>query len=630
METGPTDTKEKLGLIMAQWLKKHLALWVQTGILNRDQQEAITNLYAWPEQEKERPAGEKPALRLVTVLEAIGAFLIGIGVISLVAFNWPDLPNFLKLTIIIASIVLAHLAGFIVLAKRPEYEKAGLSLIFLGNLLYGAGIWLVAQMYHMNYGYTAGLFLWALGIVPLVWLLKSELNFFLALTLFIVWTFGEALGDQKPHLNFLVILLGLLGPLSYYLKSQVGLALCLVTGGAWLLVNNILWFGTNMSIHLVAPLALYGIALLASSNLHAAGNLAAYRQIYLVIGLVITSLAIGIVPLFGPIKFDPQAMTLATLPASFWTCSGLLFTGVLAAGLLARIKDLDSTGHSINKMLPFLLAAALFVFLMPLLKTYMTLSLLPLIIVAVAYRYISRSIILLNILVVYMFFWLPFCLIRWEQPLLLFVLYPAYGAACYLLGWYYASKQQDAGLGNAFKFFGLFAFFAALYVFSSSQISKSFMKDFAFPVSFDFWLLMAVFYAGALALYGRLAGFAYPARKNGLLPEERFMIPVLLAFPAALFGAYANNLAGTRLVFAVNFCAICMLIAFLVAGYRRREAYLKALALVFLALLVGSRFLEIEWSLIYKGVLFILTGIIVLVGGIIFEKYKDKVAIIER
>ena len=136
--------------------------------------------------------------------------------------------------------------------------------------------------------------------------------------------------------------------------------------------------------------------------------------------------------------------------------------------------------------------------------------------------------------------------------------------------------------------------------------------------------------ANNLAAYGRLAGFAYPAHKKGLLPEERLMIPILLALPAALFAAYANNLAGARLTFAVNFCAICMLIVCLVAGYRRREAYLKALALVFLALLVGSRYFEIEWSLIYKGVLFILTGIIVLAGGIVFEKYKDKVAIIER
>ncbi|MFA7159418.1 MAG: DUF2157 domain-containing protein [Kiritimatiellia bacterium] len=630
MENGKVEAKEKLGQIMAQWLKRHLELWVDAGILSRGQQEAITNLYAWPEQDAARPAGDRPALKLVVILEAIGAFLIGIGVISLVAFNWPGLPNFFKLAIIIASIASAHLAGFLFLARRPKFEKAGLSLVFLGNLFYGAGIWLVAQMYHVNYGFTAAFFLWAIGIVPFAWLLKSELNFFLALALFIGWTFGEAFGDMEPHLPFLIILLGLLGPLSYYLKSKVGLAVCLATGGAWLLVNNILWFGENISIHLVAPLALYGIALLAISNLHAGGRLAAYRQVYLVIGLVAAGIAIGVIPLCGPIKFDPRAMTLATLPASFWTCSGLLLAGVLAAWALARTTDLDQTGIEINKMLPFLLAAALFVFLMPFFKGYMTLSLLPVILIAIAHRHFSKSTALLNILLVYLFFWLPFCLIRWEQPLMLFLLYPAYGAACYLLGWNYVSKLHNAGLGNAFKFFGLFAVFAALYTFSSSEISRSFVKDYSFPSSFDFWLLMAVFYAGAIFAYVRLAGFAYPAHKNGLLPEERFMVPVLLVIPAALIAVYSCNLAGTRQVFAANFCAICMLMAFLVAGYRRREAYLKALALVFLVLLVGSRFLEIEWSLLYKAVLFILTGVIVLVGGIIFEKYKDKVAIIEQ
>ena len=631
METRPEEKKETLGLIIAQWLKKQLARWTAEGILNQNQKEAIRNLYVLPEQETVRPSGDKPAVKLVVILEAIGAFLIGIGVISLIAFNWPELPNYLKLFIIIAGIVLSHLTGFFLLAYRPKFQKAGFSFIFLGNMFYGAGIWLIAQMYHMNYGYTTGMFLWALGIVPFAYLLKSKLNYFLAVILFIVWTFGESFGDLKPHLPFLIILLGLLGPLSYYLKSRIGLCLCVITGGAWLLINNIFWFGDNMSIHLVAPLALYGVMLLAASNLHATSeHYKEYRQIYLVIGLIITSIAIAIIPLFGPIELSPQALTLNTLPVSFWTCTGLLLAGVLAARILTQAKALDPTGMTINKMLPFLLAAALYVFVMPFIKSFMVLSLVPVILVAVAYWYFSKSIILTNVFLVYLFFWLPFCLIQWEQPLMLFLLYLVYGTACYLLGWTYISKLKNNSLGNAFKFFGLFAVFAALYAFASSLISKSFMEDYAVPASFDFWLLLAVFFGVALILYNRLAGFIYPTQTRGLLPEERIMVPILFIIPAVLFAAYSNNITGVWYTFFVNFFFLCLLIVCLIAGYRRSETYLKILSLVFLALLVGTRFIEIEWSLLYKSMLFILTGIIVLTGGIIFEKNKDKVAIIEQ
>lgn len=633
MENMPEEKKEKLGLIIAQWLKKQLDRWGTEGILNQSQKNAIYNLYLWPEQAAIRSLEEKPALKLVTILQGIGAFLIGIGVISLIAFNWPDLPNPAKLFLIITAIVAAHCAGLFLLAYRPGFQKAGFSFIFLGNILYGAGIWLVAQMYHVSYGYTTGLFLWALGIVPFAYLLRSELNYFMALGLFIAWTFGESFGDQKPHLPFLIVFLGLLAPLAYYLKSKPGLCFCVLTGGAWLLINNIFWFGENISIHLVAPLALYGIMLLAASNLHVAGeHKREYRQIYLVIGLIITSIAICVIPLFGPIKLSPRALTLNTLPVSFWVCGGLLLTGILFIRILTYAEKLDSEGVIISKMLPILLIAALYVFLtpFPFVKSFMVLSLFPVLLVAFAYRYFAKSLFLLNLFLIYLLVWLPFCLIRWEQPLMLFLLYLVYGAACYLLGWTYVSKLDDKSIGNSFKFFGLLAVFVSLYPFASSQISKSFARDYTSPVSVDFWLLLAVFYAGALVQYARLANFTHPLRKGGLLPEERVFVPVLLIMPALLFAAYADNITGAWFTFLVNFIFLCLLMACLIAGYRRREAYLKILAFIFLAALIGTRYIEIEWSLLYKSMLFILTGIIVMAGGIAFEKNKDKVAVIEQ
>jgi len=486
-------------------------------------------------------------------------------------------------------------------------------------------------MYHLNYGYTTGMFLWAIGIIPFAYLLRSELNYFFALGLFVVWTFGESIGHQKPHLSFLFVLLGLLGPLSYYLKSKIGLCLCVIIGGVWLLVNNIFWFEDSISIHLFAPLTLYGIMLLAASNLHSVEeHHKEYRQIYLITGMIITSIAIFLIPLFGPIKLNPQALTLNTLPVSFWICSGVLLTGILFVRILTHAKKPDPTSVTINKMLPFLLVAALYVFLMPLVKSFMISSLFPVILIAFAYWYFSKSLILLNISLVYLLFWLPFCIIQWEQPLMLFLLYLIYGAACYMLGWTYISKPHDNTLGNSFKFFGLLAVFVSLYAFSSSQISEIFVKNYATPNSFDFWLLLVIFYSGALFQYSRLTGFVYPLQKRGLLPEERVMAPVLLIIPAALFAAYSYNITGLWYTFIINFFYLCLLMVCLIIGYRRREPHLKILSSIFLVLLVGTRFIEIEWSLLYKAILFILTGIIVLAGGIIFEKYKDKVAIIEQ
>jgi uncharacterized membrane protein len=271
-------------------------------------------LYLWPGGGSIARPQEKSSVKLITVLQVIGALLIGIGVIFFIAFNWVRLPNFTKLGLVIAAFVACHATGLHFILNKPKYEKAGFSFIFLGNIVYGAGIWLAAQIYHISYGFSTGIFLWAVGIVPFAYLAKCKLNYFLAIALFFIWTAAESIGSQKPHLYYLFVLLGLLVPLSYYLKSKVGLTLCVVAGGIWLLINNIFWFAQSVSIYLVLPLALYGILLLSASNLHLRSKeLEGYRDIYRVTGTVLCAIFYLILPEFGLVKPGAKALSLSNL-----------------------------------------------------------------------------------------------------------------------------------------------------------------------------------------------------------------------------------------------------------------------------------------------------------------------------
>lgn len=630
MEDEISKQRIRLSPFLANWLRKQLDMWANRGILDQGQRDNIKDIYIWPEQTIPQVSKEKPSINLITTLETIGAFLIGIGVISFVAFNWPKLPNLTKLILIIVTVALAHLAGFFILSYRPKFQRAGFSFIFLGNILYGAGIWQVAQMYHIHRDFPTGVFLWALGIVPFAYVVKSKLNYFLAVALFVLWTLEESIGPQKPHLPFLLVLLGLLGPLSYYLKSKLGLSICVITGGVWLLINNIFWFEESVSIYLFLPLALYGIILLSISNLHLSKDtLKEYRQIYLYIGTTISSIAIFLMPFFGLIKLSPQALTLQGLSISFWICSSVLLMGILLVKTLINEEYLDRTGVVIDKIMLYLLVSVLYVFIIPRVKPFLILALFPVTLTSFAYWYFSKSRMLLNLLLVYFVLWLPFCLIEWEQPLVLFLLFLIYGAACYMLGWTYISNLQDKASGDSFKFFGLLLVFISLYTFASNYISKSFANDYKFPNSFDFWLLTFFFYAGGLFLYKYVARFKYPLQKRGMLPEERVIAPILFIAPIILFLIFSNKIIGFWYTFFINFFYVCLLITCLVAGYRRQELYLKILSFIFLVILVGGRYFEVEWSLLYKSILFIFAGVIVLVVGVLLEKNKDKVAIIE-
>ena len=622
--------KVKLSVFLATWLKNQLETWANKGILNENQKNTISSLYLWPKEGTVIQPQEKPSLKLITVLQAIGAFLIGIGVISFIAFNWTKMQNFTKLILIVLAFVASHITGLYLLLNKPKYQKAGFSFIFLGNIVYGAGIWLVAQMYHISYGFTTGIFLWAIGIVPFAYLVRSKLNYFLAIALFFIWTAGESIGFQKPHLYYLFILLGLLVPLSYYLKSKDGLTFCIITGAIWLLINNIFWFEESISIYLLLPLALYGILLLPASNLQLLKNeLKEYRDIYSIIGTVICAVYFLLLPVFGVIKLSPQALTLAGLSPSFWICNLILLFGGILINTGANEKYLDKRGVIIKKTFPFFLLSALYIFAIPYIKPSFILTLLPVALVACSHWYFSRSRLLLNLSLAYLLLWLPFCLLEWKSSFDLFLLYLSYGLTCYILGWAYISKFEDRISGIYFKIFGLFVMFLSLYIFAFKQISETFAREFRLSTSLDFWILMSLFYAGALFLYKYVEKFTYPVHKQGLLPEERILVPALFITPIILFVVFATQLVNLSYIFLINFFYLSLIITCLIVGYRRRETFMKVLSCIFLVLFVTARYAEIEWSLLYKSLLFILTGIIILALGIILEKNKERVAIID-
>ena len=631
MENNPLPEKAKIANYIAFWLKSQLDFWCSQGIIDQSQKEKIKNLYFWP-QETTPAAAKKSPLRLVTIIEAIGALLIGIGVISLIAFNWQKISSFTKLIIIICVLILTHFGGFFLWQKRPRLQRAGLSLIFLANLLYGAGIWLIAQTYHIHSNFSTGIFLWALGIVPFVYILRSRLNYFLTVALFILWTLVESISYQKPHLAFLFILLIVMIPLAYYLKSKAGLVISLITASLWLLINNLFWFGQNFSIILFLPLCLYAILLILSSPLHLLRQAySEYRGPYLYTGIIILYVTLFLLPFFGVFQQLSTATSFAPLSLNFWLFDLVLILGVLTSLLLFSKITEDKTTALIKKMAPSLLASALTIIILPYFKTSLLTNLLPILFIVFSYWYHSRRMILVNFSLIYFFIWLPFCLINWKQPFMFFVLLLLYGDFCYMLGWFYLAKLNAKASGILFKTLGLLAVFFSLYIFSFSSVAEDFYRNYTLLKDAEFWYIAGCLYCLFIFLYRRgVSAFNYPCFKNGRLIEEKTATLILSSLPIVFFILIRNKLTGFWYTFFVNFSFIGLLIAFLAAGYRRQETYLKAISFIFLILLIGTRYLEMQWSLLYKAVLFIITGITVLIVGIMFEKNKDKVVIIEK
>jgi uncharacterized membrane protein len=88
-------------------------------------------------------------------------------------------------------------------------------------MFFGAGIWLVAQVYHINEHYPNAFLVWGLGALSLAWVLPSLPQAFMAVILLVLWNGFEAFGFRNPnYVAPALILFGIL-PLTVVLKSRV-------------------------------------------------------------------------------------------------------------------------------------------------------------------------------------------------------------------------------------------------------------------------------------------------------------------------------------------------------------------------------------------------------------------------
>jgi uncharacterized membrane protein len=242
-----------------RWLQEQLKSWVAEGLISAQQAEQIRQRY--PEPKGGAPWG-------TIIFAGLGAIVFGLGVILLFAYNWQAIPKAGKLAVIFLSILASHATGLWQFARQDWRRPLGEALTLLGTMLYGAGIWLVAQIYHIDEHFPNGFLLWAAGALVLAWAMPSMAQGILSVVLLCIWACSEAWGfDRTLHIAPWLILLGV-GGLSWHLRSR--LLLVFVLAGL-----NLTLLATVGSItgDLVLPVWLY----LAAAFL-AVGKLAGPRQ----------------------------------------------------------------------------------------------------------------------------------------------------------------------------------------------------------------------------------------------------------------------------------------------------------------------------------------------------------------
>jgi uncharacterized membrane protein len=244
------------------WLLSEIDRWKTDGLVSPEQADRLRQRYVQPSSPS-APAAESVPWGLL-VFASAGAIVIGLGVILLFAYNWAEIPKFGKLALVFAALIGAHAGGIRLLAQPGWQPKLGEALTALGTMFYGAGIWLVAQIYNIDEHYPNGFLFWALGALAMAWAIRSTANGLLAAVLLAIWGSTEAFDFHAPEFWSVMLVAGGLLPLAWKQRSALLLAATLAAIQLLLAVNVVNWGGGAQAF--TATLA-WAVLLVAAARL---------------------------------------------------------------------------------------------------------------------------------------------------------------------------------------------------------------------------------------------------------------------------------------------------------------------------------------------------------------------------
>lgn len=172
-------------------LRRELPLWVTDGLVEQGQAEAIRQRYALDETREGTTGLLLPAIYL------IGACLVGGGAISFVAAHWDSIPIPLRIALLLTTMLVCEIAGFILWKVTGTRERLGEALVALGAIVFGANVFLIAQMFHLHGPSHNAFGVWTLGVLAVAYATSSGPVMLLACLTSLVWSVGWT--ETHPH-----------------------------------------------------------------------------------------------------------------------------------------------------------------------------------------------------------------------------------------------------------------------------------------------------------------------------------------------------------------------------------------------------------------------------------------------
>ena len=166
---------------MANPLDKQLERWVSAGVVDAATAARIRTL--------EQSQGSSERLRWPVLLAvALGGLLLCAGVLLFVAAHWDELSPDWRFTLVLVLVAVFPIAGAMTEERFPALST---TFYTIGTICVGAGIFLTAQVFHLQEHWPSGMLMWTIGALA-AWLLLGHWTQAALLALLVpAWLAGE-------------------------------------------------------------------------------------------------------------------------------------------------------------------------------------------------------------------------------------------------------------------------------------------------------------------------------------------------------------------------------------------------------------------------------------------------------
>ncbi len=120
--------------------------------------------------------GDDSHNRLFVVFGILGAILVGLGLILIIAHNWDDLSRPVKVFFSFLPLIVGQFFCAFSLLKKPNspaWKESSTVFVFFAV---GSSISLISQVYNIHGELSTFLFTWMLLCLPLVYIMKSSMT----------------------------------------------------------------------------------------------------------------------------------------------------------------------------------------------------------------------------------------------------------------------------------------------------------------------------------------------------------------------------------------------------------------------------------------------------------------------